>query len=1353
MGKLYIPTLIFNQSISAHQSSRPAMDDFNHSIKNLTIMQPRFTLKNWVSLSRKLPMLFVLFCLFAGSGVTNAQPYINGPLSTGATATGGTAAPVGFTWSEVQPGNVNAGFTNSVTNGFSLADNFTVPSGQSWSLSKFTAYAYSTGYAGATSPYTVIRVQIFNTNPSIGSPAPIFGDLTTNRFSASSTASMYRIFNATPGTTRQIWKIEATVNTVLPSGSYWIEWQLENGLASNFSPAKTVVGVQGQAGDNAIQHSVGANTWAACLDGAVPQDLPFQLDYSLSCASTTPAAAPVISPLPPSVCNGSSATLSVVGGGLNAAQDWKWYTGSAGGTLVGTGSSITVTPAATTTYYVRGEGGCASGPGAVTTRTLTVTPCTCLTPDAATICAGTVQPLTVTPTGATTQTFTSAAAVTIPAAGTGTGAGAPANPYPSTINVAALPTAGVTVQSVTLSGFTHTWASDVDIVLVSPTGQRVILLSDVGGTGSVSGLNFVLSDAALANLSATALSSGTYKPTNLVGTIGNEPDNFPAPGPGAVTQPTPLLSSFTGDPNGNWSLYATDDGGGDVGSLSGFSITFRIAPVATWTPITGLFTNPAGTTPYVAGTALSTVYASPAATTTYTANITAGPCAGNNNVTVTVQANPTLVVTPNPGGCAPVTLTASGASTYTWSPSTGLNTTSGATVVSTPSADITYSVLGVAANGCQATTTVPVKGISTAATMTFSLSPVTIFSQDWTVAIPLPAGWNQQNLSDPGGTTNWFQGNTAVFPAQSGAATSYIAANFQNTTTAGPGTISDWLFTPNVTLTNGDVFTFWTRTTDGTFPDRLQVRMSTNGNSANVGATNASVGDFTNLLLDINPGLTGTGYPVAWQQFTVTISGLASPTSGRLAFRYFVTNGGGGDNSDFIGVDNVVYARPPSAICANTTNNIIVTITGGASPYTLVYTNGTTNTTFAGYTSGTPIQVSPAVTTTYSIVSVTGANGCPGTGNTGTATVTITPPPSITAQPQSTAACAGGNASFTVTAGPVGSTYQWQESTNGGVSYANITNGGVYGGATSATLTLTGVTVGMNSYRYRVVVTGACPPTTVTSSAAILTVNTPPVIGTQPANVTACDGANATFSVVATGNGPTYQWQVSTDGGITYANVNNATGSSLTFAAGLAQNGYRYRVIVTVAPCAAVTSSAAILTVTPLPVVTITSADLLITPGQTTTISASSTPAAASYSWSLNGSTVAGATASSIAVNIDGVGTYQATVLSTNGCSNKSNTLVIGSEASDRLWIYPNPTAGRFQVRLYYNSTYAEKRVVTVYNQLGQVITSKQFNLNSGSAPYLSMFFDVTNVPAGTYTVKVADHFTGKVVAGQLIVQ
>ena len=117
------------------------------------------------------------------------------------------------------------------------------------------------------------------------------------------------------------------------------------------------------------------------------------------------------------------------------------------------------------------------------------------------------------------------------------------------------------------------------------------------------------------------------------------------------------------------------------------------------------------------------------------------------------------------------------------------------------------------------------------------------------------AGWVQTNHSTTIGTTGWFQGNSAVFPAQGGAATSYIGANFNNTTSA--DTISNWLLTPPLTLQNGAVLTFWTRTVDApAFPDRLQVRMSTNGASSNVGTTATDVGDFTTLLLDINPTYT-----------------------------------------------------------------------------------------------------------------------------------------------------------------------------------------------------------------------------------------------------------------------------------------------------------------------------------------------------------------------------------------------------------------------------------------------------------------------------------------------------------------
>ncbi|MBI4944861.1 MAG: T9SS type A sorting domain-containing protein [Bacteroidetes bacterium] len=100
-------------------------------------------------------------------------------------------------------------------------------------------------------------------------------------------------------------------------------------------------------------------------------------------------------------------------------------------------------------------------------------------------------------------------------------------------------------------------------------------------------------------------------------------------------------------------------------------------------------------------------------------------------------------------------------------------------------------------------------------------------------------------------------------------------------------------------------------------------------------------------------------------------------------------------------------------------------------------------------------------------------------------TQTLKAQPAITAQPVAQATCDAYTTAFSVTAAGSGLTYQWKEN---GVS---ITDGGIYNGATTATLTLTGVTTGMTGYLYTCVITNAaaCP---VTSSSAALTVTAIP---------------------------------------------------------------------------------------------------------------------------------------------------------------------------------------------------------------------------------------------------------------------
>ncbi len=71
---------------------------------------------------------------------------------------------------------------------------------------------------------------------------------------------------------------------------------------------------------------------------------------------------PGITTPPATICSGGSLDLDILSGNLNSATNWKWYSGSCGGTLVGTGTHINVSPTTTTTYFVRGEGGC-TAPG------------------------------------------------------------------------------------------------------------------------------------------------------------------------------------------------------------------------------------------------------------------------------------------------------------------------------------------------------------------------------------------------------------------------------------------------------------------------------------------------------------------------------------------------------------------------------------------------------------------------------------------------------------------------------------------------------------------------------------------------------------------------------------------------------------------------------------------------------------------------------------------------------------------------------------------------------------------------------------------------------------------------------
>lgn len=148
---------------------------------------------------------------------------------------------------------------------------------------------------------------------------------------------------------------------------------------------------------------------------------------------------------------------------------------------------------------------------------------------------------------------------------------APAIPYPSSIYVSGL-TGVIKKVTVSLMELTHSYPADVDVLLVGPRGQKVVLMSDAGHNYDVSAVTLNFEDDATDLLPGSGqITAGTYRPTDL--SIGN-PDNFAAPAPSG-----PYGASLSGyndtDPNGEWRLFVQDDQGTDSGAISvGWRLTF-----------------------------------------------------------------------------------------------------------------------------------------------------------------------------------------------------------------------------------------------------------------------------------------------------------------------------------------------------------------------------------------------------------------------------------------------------------------------------------------------------------------------------------------------------------------------------------------------------------------------------------------------------------------------------------------------------------------------------------------------------------------------------------------------------------
>ncbi|MGG9961498.1 T9SS type A sorting domain-containing protein [Ferruginibacter sp. SUN106] len=529
-------------------------------------------------------------------------------------------------------------------------------------------------------------------------------------------------------------------------------------------------------------------------------------------------------------------------------------------------------------------------------------------------------------------------------------------------------------------------------------------------------------------------------------------------------------------------------------------------------------------------------------------------------------------------------------------------------------------------------------------------------------------------------------------------------------------------------------------------------------------STTGCAGTFTNV---VNGGvytgattatLTITGAPTTMNGYAYkcVISGTCTPAATSACVTLTVNT------------PVAITAQPlASVVCAGTTTTFGVTATGTSPTYQWqestngggtwnnianggVYSGATTATlTLTGVTAG--------MTTYQYRCIVSGATSC-GAVNSTAGILTVNTAPAITTQPVAgTTICAGQNTSYGVVANGTALTYQWQLSTDNGTTWNAITNGGVYSGATSATLSITAATVTMNTYRYRCVISGTCTPA-VNSTASILTVYTPISITTPPAAATICATGTTSFSVVAAGTSPTLQWQESTNGGTTWSNITNggiysgATTATLTLTGVTAgMNGYLYRNVVSgLAPCGAVNTVSAALTVSAQPTVTLTASPYTkLLPGLTTTITASVTPPTGFTTvWTRNGVPIS-VVGNSVNVSVNELGLY--TVVATIGsCISVPATITISDSASSKLFIYPSPNNGQFTVAYYNQGGSTTKQIVTIYSSKGERVYNNEFPVTQA---YQLLKVDLRRNGSGVYYVVLSDS-NGKVIKrGEVLVR
>ncbi len=181
------------------------------------------------------------------------------------------------------------GFGHQIDHDNRIADDFVIPTGESWDIAQITFFAYQTNADSLSTPITGQYIQIWDDVPTSDKASVIWGDLATDRLSTSAFASVFRVTETTGGASnRPIWVNTCTVPLTLGEGTYWIVWQVDGSLSSGpWAPPIAILG-QSTTG-NGLQSTDSGVTWNPAMDSgsSTQQGFPFIIEGSVALERST----------------------------------------------------------------------------------------------------------------------------------------------------------------------------------------------------------------------------------------------------------------------------------------------------------------------------------------------------------------------------------------------------------------------------------------------------------------------------------------------------------------------------------------------------------------------------------------------------------------------------------------------------------------------------------------------------------------------------------------------------------------------------------------------------------------------------------------------------------------------------------------------------------------------------------------------------------------------------------------------------------------------------------------------------------------------------------------------------------